>query len=41
MGVGGARSALFWRGNKLKKTDARSARARMRGQNPLVYHIFI
>ncbi len=26
--------------NKPKKTGARSARARTRGQNPLVYHIF-
>ncbi len=28
-------------GNELKKTGARSARARTRGQNPLVNHIFI
>jgi hypothetical protein len=28
-------------GNELKKTGARSARARTRGQNPLFYHIFI
>ncbi len=27
-------------GNEPKKTGARSARARTRGQNPLVYHIF-
>ena len=26
-----------WGGNELKKTGARSARARTRGQNPLVY----
>jgi hypothetical protein len=31
----GARSALFWRVNVPKKTGARSARARTRGQNPL------
>ncbi len=37
----GARSAPFGGGNELKKTGARSARARTRGQNPLVYHIFI
>ncbi len=29
-----------WRVNEPKKTGARSARARTRGQNPLVYHIF-
>ena len=29
------------RGNEPKKTGARSARARTRGQNPLVNHIFI
>ncbi len=28
-----------WRGNKLKKRGARSARARTRGQNPLVNYI--
>jgi len=38
-GVGAQRPVL--RGNELKKTGARSARARTRGQNPLVYHIFI
>ncbi len=38
-GVGAERPVL--RGNELKKTGARSARARTRGQNPLVYHIFI
>jgi hypothetical protein len=36
MGGGGARSAPVWRGNELKKMGARSARARTRGQNPLV-----
>ncbi len=34
--VRGARSAHFWRVNEPKKTGARSARARTRGQNPLV-----
>jgi hypothetical protein len=38
-GVGGARSALFWRGNEMKKTSARSARARTRGQTPLVTYV--
>ncbi len=33
--VGGAQR-LIWRGNAPKKTGARSARARTRGQNPLV-----
>ncbi len=33
---GGARSAPVWGNNKLKKTGARSARARTRGKNPLV-----
>ncbi len=37
----GARSAPFGMLNEPKKTGARSARARTRGQNPLVYHIFI
>jgi hypothetical protein len=32
----GARSALFGVAMRSKKTGARSARARMRGQNPLV-----
>ncbi len=35
---------LFWGSSEAamgEKTGARSARARMRGQNPLVYHIFI
>jgi hypothetical protein len=31
----GAQRSVF-RGNELKKTGARSARARTRGQNPLV-----
>ncbi len=35
-GEGGARSAPFGGGNELKKTGARSARARTRDQNPLV-----
>ena len=39
-GRGGAQRPV-WRGNAPKKTGARSARARTRGQNPLVYHIFI
>ncbi len=33
---GGGRAAPFWGDNELKKTGARSARARTRGQNPLV-----
>jgi hypothetical protein len=33
---GGARSATFEGGNELKKTGARSARARTRGLNPVV-----
>ncbi len=37
----GGRAAPVWRVNKPKKTGARSARARTRGQNPLVNHIFI
>jgi hypothetical protein len=36
--VGGAQRPV-WRGNKPKKTGARSARARTRGQNPLVIQI--
>jgi hypothetical protein len=36
-----ARSAPFGVANEIKMTGARSARARTRGQNPLVYHIFI
>ncbi len=39
-GGGGAQFPAL-RVNELKKTGARSARARTRGQNPLVYHIFI
>ncbi len=35
-GEGGAQRPV-WRGNELKKTGARSARARTRGQNPLVF----
>ncbi len=37
--TGGAQRPV-WRGNAPKKTGARSARARTRGQNPLVNHIF-
>jgi len=33
---GGGAQRLVWGGNELKKTGARSARARTRGQNPLV-----
>ncbi len=41
-GKGGkARSAPFGGGNELKKTGARSARARTRGQNPLVQYIYV
>jgi len=39
-GRGGGAQRPVWGGNELKKTGARSARARTRGQNPLVYHIF-
>ncbi len=39
-GGGGAQRPV-WGGINLKKTGARSARAHTRGQNPLVYHIFI
>jgi hypothetical protein len=35
MGRGGAQRPV-WGGNEPKKTGARSARARTRGQNPLV-----
>ncbi len=38
-GGGGARSVPVWRVNEPKKTGARSARARTRGQNPLVEDI--
>ena len=37
---GGAQRPVL-RDNELTKTGARSARARTRGQNLLVYHIFI
>ncbi len=40
-GGGEARSAPALQVSEFKKTGARSARARTRGQNPLVYHIFI
>jgi hypothetical protein len=33
--MGGAQRPV-WRANEFKKTDVRSARARTRGQNPLV-----
>ncbi len=36
-GRGGAQRPV-WRGNAPKKTGARSARARTRGQNPLVFN---
>jgi hypothetical protein len=39
-GRGGAQRPV-WLDNEPKKTGARSARARTRGQNPLVNHIFI
>ncbi len=39
--MGGGTQRPVGRGNEPKKTGARSARARTRGQNPLVYHIFI
>ncbi len=38
--AGGAQRPV-WRGNELKKTGARSARARTRGQNPLVLIYFV
>ncbi len=34
--MGGGAQRPVWGGNELKNTGARSARARMRGQNPLV-----
>jgi hypothetical protein len=34
--MGGGAQRPVWRGNEPKKTGARSARARTRGQNPLV-----
>ena len=39
-GRGGAQRPV-WLGNEPKKTGARSARARTRGQNPLVIKIFL
>ncbi len=39
MGGGGAQRPVL-RDNESQKTGARSARARTRGQNPLVNHIF-
>ncbi len=41
MGGGGGAQRPVRRGNEPKKTGARSARARTRGQNPLVENIFI
>ncbi len=38
MGGGGGAQRPVWRGNEPKKTGARSARARTRGQNPPVYN---
>jgi hypothetical protein len=38
MGGGGGAQRPVWGGNELKKTDARSAWARTRGQNPLVHY---
>jgi hypothetical protein len=38
MGGRGAQRRV-WGGSEFKKTGARSARARTRGQNPLVYNI--
>ncbi len=35
-GRGGSAQRPVWGGNEFKKTGARSARARTRGQNPLV-----
>ncbi len=35
------RAAPVWRGNEFKKTGARSARARTRGQNPLVIYTLL
>ncbi len=39
MGWGGGAQRPVWRINEPKKTGARSARARTRGQNPLVSYI--
>jgi hypothetical protein len=39
MGGGGAQRPV-WRGNEPKKTGARSARARTRGQDPLVIYVY-
>jgi hypothetical protein len=41
MDGGGGAQRPVGRGKEPKTTGARSARARTRGQNPLVYHIFI
>ena len=38
---GGGAQRPVWRGHKPKKTGARSARARTRGQNPLVSYIHL
>jgi hypothetical protein len=39
--MGGGAQRLVWRVNEPKKSGARSARARTRGQNPLIYNISI
>jgi hypothetical protein len=39
MSRGGGAQRPVWGGNELKKTGARSARARTRGKNPLVQNI--
>ncbi len=41
MGGGGGAQRPVWGGNELKKTGARSARARTRGQNPLVVYSYL
>ncbi len=38
-GTGGGAQRPVWRDNEPKRTDARSARARTHGQNPLVLYI--
>ncbi len=40
LGLNKKQRSPVWLFNEPKKTGARSARARTRGQNPLVYHIF-
>jgi hypothetical protein len=41
MDVGGGAQRPFWHVNELNKTGAHSARARTRGQNPLVPFIIL